>query len=225
MGSVSVRRWATGLGALARESGREPIIVVLFLSGVFTVIAGSDVDGGLLLAVAAGRAWDGARSRDRDTAVPGTPAAVGAGRAGTGAGRLAGPSPGTRGRRALAAAGIAGGVLYAVVIGSFARYSWPATAAVAGVAAVAVGIGWRGQLRQRPDPGRLPARGAALWGGLLVTAGIWELVAYFQQPTLTEISYQHPTISALTDPLLASHLGRSAALAAWLLIGWFLAER
>ena len=64
-----------------------------------------------------------------------------------------------------------------------------------------------------------------LWGGLLVAAGAWELAAYFQQPSLSAISYAHPTISALTDPLLVSYPGRAAALAIWLAVGWFLARR
>ena len=64
-----------------------------------------------------------------------------------------------------------------------------------------------------------------LWAGLLVAIGLWELAALFLQPGLAVTSYAHPTISALTDPLLTSHAGRSVALAIWVTIGWFLAER
>jgi hypothetical protein len=46
-----------------------------------------------------------------------------------------------------------------------------------------------------------------------------------QQPHLTTDSYAHPTISALTDPLLAGHPGRSLVIAAWLFVGWLLVSR
>ncbi len=111
------------------------------------------------------------------------------------------------------------------MVGSFARYSWPATLAVAGLAAAVVITGWRRPPRPRDVPAPLPRRGTGLWVGLLVAAGVWELVAYFQQPSLTAISYAHPTISALVDPLLVSHPGRAGALAVWLAIGWFLVRR
>jgi hypothetical protein len=53
---------------------------------------------------------------------------------------------------------VAGGVAYAVVVGSFARYSWPATMAVVGLATLVVVIGWQGPPHPRPDPGPLPIR-------------------------------------------------------------------
>ena len=70
-----------------------------------------------------------------------------------------------------------------------------------------------------------PGPGAALWGGVLLAGGLWELGSLAQQPGLDVTSYAHPTISALTDPVLASHPGRSLALAVWLLIGWYLVRR
>lgn len=54
-----------------------------------------------------------------------------------------------------------------------------------------------------------------MWAGLLVAAGLRELAALFLLPSLTTTSYAYPTMSALTDPLLARHLGRSVALATW----------
>jgi hypothetical protein len=96
---------------------------------------------------------------------------------------------------------------------------------VAGLATLVVVIGWQGPVRARPDPGPLPGTGTALWGGVLLAGGLWELGALAQQPGLDVTSYAHPTISALTDPVLASHAGRSLALGAWLLIGWYLVRR
>jgi hypothetical protein len=46
---------------------------------------------------------------------------------------------------------VAGGVVHAVIVGSFTRFSWPATMAVAGLATLVVVIGWQGP--GRPGPG------------------------------------------------------------------------
>jgi hypothetical protein len=137
-----------------------------------------------------------------------------------------GPSARARRRRpALLAAGLAGGVLYAVVVGSFSRYSWPATVAVAGLGAAVVAVGWRGPRHTRPAPPRPPAIGLALWGAVFVAACLWELWSLLEQPNLATSSYAHPTISTLTDPVLSTWAGRSIVLAAWLGLGWFLVER
>ena len=88
-----------------------------------------------------------------------------------------------------------------------------------------VAIGWQGPLRRRAPLAGEPLRRAWLWAVVLVTGGLWELNSLLQQPHLTTDSYAHPTISALTDPLLASHPGRSIALGAWLVIGWFVVGR
>lgn len=204
---------------------REPIVVILLLTAFFTTISGRPVNGSLLLIVALALAWDAARSRRRAAAPPSAGTPSGAASAGSGQGE---PGPGLlvpRRRPLVIVAGIVGCAIYAAMVGSFTRYSWPATAGVAGLAVVVVGIGWRGPLRPQADPGKLPVPGAAMWAGLLVAAGVWELVALFMQPSLTTTSYAHPTLSALTDPALATHAGRSAALAIWVVIGWFLVKR
>ena len=142
------------------------------------------------------------------------------------AGHASGPQTRARWRRpALLTAGLAGGVLYAVVAGSFSRYSWPATVAVAGLGAVVVAVGWRGPHHTRPAPPRPPAAGLALWGAVFVAACLWELWSLLEQPNLATSSYAHPTISTLTDPVLSTWAGRSVVLAGWLGLGWFLVER
>ena len=111
---------------------------------------------------------------------------------------------------------------FAVVVGAFPRYSWPATAGVVAAAAAAIAIAWRGPLVSRPDSGPLPRRGVVAWTTVLVAGALWELQALLLQPSLTVDSQEHPTISTLTDPALATHLGRTLIMFAWLLAGWFL---
>ena len=142
------------------------------------------------------------------------------------AGPAGGPQARARWRRpALIAACAAGGILYAVVVGSFSRYSWPATVQVAGLGAVVVAIGRRGPRHTRPAPPRPPAVGLALWGAVFVAACLWELWSLLEQPNLATSSYSHPTISTLTDPVLSTWASRSIVLAGWLALGWFLVER
>jgi len=193
------------------------------LIAFFCVIVGKTLTGLLLLLAATGLGWDAARTR-RHSAAPATAVAA------SGWNRLPqgqrGPESVTVSRSPLLMlAGLAAGILYAWVVGSFARYSWPATAAVIGLAVIVVTIGWRGPLRPLPEPGSLPGRGTALWAGLIAAGSAWELASFIQQPGLRTASYAHPTISALTDPLFVSHAGRSATLAVWLAIGWFLVRR
>ena len=225
MGGASRSFWIAGLRQVARVCVRGPIVDILLLTAIFTAISGRPVNGVLLAVVAIGLAWDDARTRHKMSAptAAGTAAAGPAVRTAAPA-RISPPVP-RRHRRLLILSGVAGGALFATVVGSFSRYSWPATVGVIGLATTVVAVGWRGPLRPRPDPGKLPRRGVMLWAGLLVAIGLWELAALFLQPGLAVTSYAHPTISALTDPLLTSHAGRSVALAIWVTIGWFLAER
>jgi hypothetical protein len=193
---------------------RHPMVAILVLISFFTGISGKPIDGLLILTVATGLAWDGEDPRAGD---------AGALASGRPARELTGHT--RHPRPVLVVGGIACGALYAGVVGSFSRYSWPATVAVISLGTAVVLAGWRGPVRDGPAPGPLPVRGTALWGGLLVVGGSWELSALLQQPNLSVDSYAHPTISSLTDPLLGSHPGRSLALAAWLGIGWLLVRR
>ena len=214
---------------------REPIVAILLIIGFMSWISGKPLDGLLILLAGASLAWDaGRRSRQTSPAVA-SPAEASAAAAGAGssappvqtaAGQAGGPHARARWRRpALIAAWLADGALYAVVVGSFSRYSWPATVPVAGLGAVVVAIGWRGPRHTRPAPPRPPLAGLALWGAVFVTACLWELWSLLEQPNLAASSYTHPTISTLTDPVLSTWAGRSIVLAGWLALGWFLVER
>jgi hypothetical protein len=118
-----------------------------------------------------------------------------------------------------------GGIVYAVVVASFARYSWPATLAVASLGAAVVAAGWEGPRESRSARARLPRRGAIAWAAVLIAGALWELSALLLQPTLTTDSLTHPTISVLTDPLLATYAGRAVVLLLWLAAGWYLMQR
>ena len=190
---------------------RAPVVWVLLAIAFFTSISGKPVDGVLMLIVAVGLAWDAGRRALRHPETDEVTARTD---------RL----PGRR-RRFVVIALLAGALVYAGVVGSFSRYSWPATAGIIGLGAVVVLIGWHGPVRARPDGGRLPVAGTLAWLGVLVAGCLWELSALLQQPSLTTDSSAHPTISTLTDPLLATSPGRSVVLFAWVAFGWYLVER
>lgn len=228
---------------------RQPIVAILLLISFFTVISGKPLDGLLLVIVATALAWDaGQRARQIAASEPDGgrhPALAGADRA---VGSMppaipASPVPGSYpdpdaaaqrpawrprvGRPPLrhVVIGLAGATVYSLTVGSFTRYSWPATAGVVGLGAGVVVIGWGGPTRQREIPRKFERTAILTWGSLLVAGGLWELAALLGQPDFETSSYAHPTISTLTDPLLSSSLGRSVALLGWIILGAFLAER
>lgn len=232
---------------------RQPIVAILLLISFFTVISGKPLDGLLLAVVATALAWD-AGMRARELAMtPATgekrPAATRYAGEASGpawAGNADAPAPAAdpgglltdepaprpawrprTGRPRARNIAIGGGtaVCYALIVGSFTRYSWPATAGVAGLGAGVVIVGWGGPTRKRQVPGKFARRGVLAWGSLLVVGGLWELAALLGQPTPEQSSYAHPTISTLTDPLLGSSLGRTVALLGWIGLGAFLVER
>jgi hypothetical protein len=221
---------------------RQPIVAILLLISFFTVISGKPVDGLLLFTVATALAWDaGTHSRlvsgAAGTGAAGTGAAgtgaAGAWAAGAGAG-LAEKEPAQASvwklrtrlpRLRFVAIGSGAAVIYALTVGSFTRYSWPTTAGVVGLGASVVIIGWGGPTRQRVIPAKFTKAGVITWSTFLVAAGLWELAALLQQPNIETSSYAHPTISTLTDPLLATAPGRTVALLGWIALGAYLVER
>jgi hypothetical protein len=209
--------------------------VVLLLIALFSAIGGKPLDGLLMLLVVAGLAWDARSGQRHAQAVLADGSGTDRETAGIGPEGIAGPEgigvaadAAPQANRAGLLRGFAlllGGLLYAVLAASFPRFSWSATVAVISLGAAVVLVGWRGPVRARPVVGRLPRRGLAAWGAVLAAGGVWELWSLFQQPGFSTTSYAHPTISALTDPVLAAEPGRAVVLAGWLLLGWYLVRR
>jgi hypothetical protein len=207
---------------------RALIILVLLLIAFFSAISGKPLDGLLMLLAATALSWDARPRHGAPAAVGDEPAAESGRDAAEPAGAAqAAASAAQADRPALlrGSAWLLGGAVFAVLAGSFARYSWPVTIAVVSVGTVVVLISWPGPAWRRPVPGPLPRAGLLAWGALLAAGGLWELWALFQQSSLTATSYAHPTLSALTDPVLTAAPGRTLVLAGWLLLGAYLVRR
>jgi len=152
--------------ALAALAGlREPVVWILLAIAFFTAISGKPVDGVLMLLVAVGLTWDAGRRALRH------PDTADAANAPTWPARLRG------GRRRGVVAGLllAGAAIYAGVVGSFSRYSWPVTACIIVLGTVVVLIGWHGPVRARPAPARRV--GGCLWPALSPGSSCWSRAA------------------------------------------------
>jgi hypothetical protein len=210
------------LGAL-----RDPVIVVFLLAGTFDLLSGDRLlDGVILFAVAVALRSDAARRPPAEPAAAEVAAAVedSTQRPLGGIGAPAPSSQGwaTPGRSRLV---VLGGLVYAVLVAGFARYSWPATIAVWAPAAAGVAVVWRRPVADGSDPTPVPLAGVAAWAVVFVALALWELAALLLQPSLTTTSWAHPTISVLLDPILAARLGRAVVLGLWLASGWWLLRR
>ena len=207
---------------------RHPIVAILLLISFFTVPSGKPLDGFLLAVVATALAWDaGMRAREAKVSevLTGRRESAANDNADRVPQRSAWRERAGRPAPRLVAFGVSLAVIYSVIVGSFTRFSWPATFGVVGIGAGTVIIGWGGPTRRRAIPSRFARTGIIAWGSLWLAASFWELGALVGQPNFATGSYAHPTISTLTDPLLASPLGRSAALLGWVALGFFLVER
>ncbi len=212
--AASLRRLPRGLA--------HPVALTFLVAAYFSYVSGDPVRAAYLLAVGLALAWDRAR---RAAAAPGAAA-----ERDHGPERLAVFSHESAERRraamsrlllpaALAAAA------YALIVGSFQRYSWPATAAVCLPASAGVIVAWWVSAGSEQEPQRLSRAGMAAWAFVWIGASVWELTALYLQPSLTTDSPAHPTLSYLADPVLASFPGRAVVLFGWLAFGWYLARR
>jgi hypothetical protein len=213
---ASLRRFPRGLA--------HPVALTFLIAAYFSYVSGDTVRAAYLMAVGLALAWDRARR-----AAGASGAAVPANGRG-GPGRLAVFSHESAERRRaamnrlLVPAAFAAAA-YAVLVGSFQRYSWPATVAVCLPAAGGVIVAWWVSAGSETEPERLSRPGIAAWALVWIGVSTWEVTALYLQPSLTTDSPAHPTLSYLADPVLASFPGRAVVLFAWLAFGWYLARR
>ncbi len=203
---------APGAPPLARavlRTLRDPVIGILLLAAIFDGLSDNAIHALLLGCVSVALVRDAVvRGRDA-TQDQTTHRRVGL----TGISRR-----GIAGLSVLAAA-------FAILVGGFARYSWPLTVVVVLPATAGLLLSWRAPADGASAPGRIDPAGSLLWLGVFLSLALWELTSLLLQPSLTTDSYQHPTLSVLSDPFLATHVGRTIGLFLWLALGWSLIRR
>jgi hypothetical protein len=183
---------------LTRQSGL--IVFILVVAGIFDALSGNPIDSILLIAVGLALAW-----------FPDGPV----------------PQQGMlrqRLRTGGLVAALALATAFAIVVGTFERYTWPTTIGVLAPGVTGLTLAWRGTRRRDPGP-RLDVRQVLPWMVVFVTLGLFELTNLLLQPGLTIDSYDHPTLSVLSDEVMTGHLGRSVGLFVWLLLGAYLLDR
>ena len=111
---------------------------------------------------------------------------------------------------------------YGVLVGGWGVGSAPVILAVAVPGLLILPLAWRvGSPSQTAKPG--PAKWA--WAGVMVLVCLWELFSFLSQPDPQTDSYDHPTLSAILNPLFGSATVRTIVLIGWLAIGMWLAHR
>jgi hypothetical protein len=101
---------------------------------------------------------------------------------------------------------------------AFQPFTGPALAATLAGGLLAVAIGTRLRRTAPPWPGA--PSGVAVWGGLLLALGAWELASFLHHPRL-----EHPTLSSMANELFRSHPARAVGETVWLALGAWLAQR
>ncbi|HEX3980348.1 MAG TPA: hypothetical protein VHW93_03950 [Acidimicrobiales bacterium] len=119
---------------------------------------------------------------------------------------------------------MAGGLLYAALASLTRPFTVPADVVTAIPLVVVLALALVTHLRRTTSVPRAPSairsRGTSVWLAVLGVTAAWELYCYVNQPRQV-----HPTLSVLIDLLDRTHVGKTAAFAAWLALGWFLARR
>jgi len=83
-------------------------------------------------------------------------------------------------------------------------------------------LAWRVGPRR---PQRRAGPGKWVWSVVLSLVCVWELISFLSQPGPQTDSYDHPTLSAILNPLFSSAAVRTVVLVVWLAIGLWLARR
>jgi len=108
---------------------------------------------------------------------------------------------------------------YAWMASGLQPFTLPSLVTVVGGGVAAMVLGSHVALRPATGPLTTPGR-AWLWAALASAISAWELQSFLQHPR-----HDHPTLSSLTNTLLASHSARAVALVAWLATAVWLARR
>lgn len=205
----------------------HPVVLTFVIAAIFSYLSADTVRAAYLLAVGLALAWDHARPHaPRPASGPAEATKNGLGTSHP----VAVFSIESAERRRAAMRGllvpavVAAGA-YALIVGWFPRYSWPATILVTIPSVAGVLIAWRVSAGSQTEPGRLSWVGIGAWAFVWAGASVWELTALFLQPTLSTDSYAHPTLSVLANSVLVAWPGRSLVLFGWLAFGWYLARR
>ncbi|OFW66218.1 MAG: hypothetical protein A2Z12_00595 [Actinobacteria bacterium RBG_16_68_21] len=191
---------AVNFGPLLRTRQAMLVVFILIVAGVFDAISGNPVDAVLLVSVGVLLA---VFPDDAETS---------------------GEREGSRRRLGAVVATLALAGAFAIVVGSFERYTWPMTIGVLVPGVTALSVAWRGDHHRDPGP-RLARRLVVAWMVVFVALGLFELTSLLLQPGLTIASYDHPTLSVLSDTVLNGHLGRSFGLFVWMVFGAYLLDR
>jgi hypothetical protein len=115
-------------------------------------------------------------------------------------------------------------VAVGVAVALLREHTLPLTLIVGSIGIALVGWAWLtgpGSDTATPSPGR----SLWWWGGLFLVLGLWELTALLGQPTLAVYSSDHPTISFLVEPIIATFPGRAVAIGLWAVAGRGLVRR
>lgn len=111
---------------------------------------------------------------------------------------------------------------YGLLVGRWELASAPVILAVAIPGLLILPLAWR---VGPPRPDGRAGPGKWVWAGVMVLICLWELVSFLAQPDPRTDSYDHPTLSAILNPLFQSTPVRTLVLIAWLAIGLWLARR
>jgi hypothetical protein len=111
---------------------------------------------------------------------------------------------------------------YGVLVGRWAPASATVVLAVSVPGLLILPLAWRvGPVGRVAGPGRA----GWVWAVVMMLVCLWELISFLSQPDPSTDSYDHPTLSAILNPLFGSATVRSVVLIAWLAIGLWLARR
>lgn len=111
-------------------------------------------------------------------------------------------------------------VLLGVLVATTARTSVAVQGALAVVGVVALVVTLRAG-RGAPQARGVPRR-AWLWTVVVLAGCVLELGNFLTQPDAQTGNPDHPTLSALVDPMLDAGPARAVLAAAWLVVGWWM---